>query len=100
MMEGSVDLRTSPALSDDIIAHLVHMHHMMGAAVQPREYIAFVNLYCKIFNDKRKQVGRGWEGGTKRVVDGSMCGWVKPPWTSTTWVLTSALSPSTPTAGV
>ena len=56
MLESSLDTGSGLALSDEIIAHLVHMHCMMGPAVQPREYIAFVDLYCKNFNSKRKQV--------------------------------------------
>lgn len=47
---------------DEEVAQLmVQMHNMMGASVQPREYVAFVNLYSRICSDKRKQVSFiGW----------------------------------------
>ena len=33
MLEGSVNLSSSMALSDELIGHLVHMHTMMGPEV-------------------------------------------------------------------
>ena len=35
---------------------LTQVHSGMGINVQPREYIAFVNLFSKIYSNKRKQV--------------------------------------------
>ncbi|KAG1663699.1 hypothetical protein FOA52_013267 [Chlamydomonas sp. UWO 241] len=42
--------------SADIVGSMVQMHAMMGASVQPREYVAFVNLYARIFSEKRAEV--------------------------------------------
>lgn len=49
------------AKDEEVAQLMVQMHNMMGASVQPREYVAFVNLYSRICSDKRKQASfMGW----------------------------------------
>jgi dynein heavy chain 2 len=40
----------------EIASSMVTVHQGMGVNVQPREYVAFVNLFSKIYSNKRKQV--------------------------------------------
>mmetsp|Transcript_33539 Transcript_33539/g.74227 ORF Transcript_33539/g.74227 Transcript_33539/m.74227 type:complete len:2007 (+) Transcript_33539:3-6023(+) len=57
LLNSSQDLRsTKDAFDKNIINHMVQMHAMMGTDANTRQYIAFVNLYCRIFSEKRKQV--------------------------------------------
>lgn len=57
-VQSLVPSNSSKAMGDgaEIASSMCQVHSGMGVNVQPREYVAFVNLFSKIYSNKRKQV--------------------------------------------